>query len=206
MLQVADVTELRTRSATALTVRGTITTGVQSVAHVQYLTAGFVITEIGRSLIVHSSTLGGRFVVDRTRGRLRRVDPGAQTLQIEHLRELVGAVSVHRDEETIEVEGFRCQRYRLCNDSSRIVVAAEAFCTRFGAVAATALHDERQLEAKLHPFALPLQPDELVVKSTTRTYANGFQHTQSYQLSNLADYIEDLESLETPLAYPIDEL
>ena len=73
------------------------------------------------------------------------------------------------------------------------------------AVAATALHEERLLEAKLHPFALPLAPDELVVRSTTRTYANGFQHTQSYRLATLTTEIEDLKSLEALLAYPIDD-
>ena len=188
-----------------LTVRGTITTAGNSIPHVQYLTDTFVVTAIGRSTIIHSTALGGRFVVDRALGRLRRVDPLSQSIQVEHLRELVGTVAVHRDPELVEVDGFTCRRYRLCNDSTRLVVSAEAFCTRLPEIAATALHDERQVEAQLHPFVLPLEPDELVVRSTTRTFANGFHHTQNYQLGSLEHSIADRESLEALLSYPIDE-
>ena len=205
MLEVAESAEKLTRSdRTGMIVRGMIVTAGHSVSHVQYLTEEFVVTELGRSAVIHSTVLGGRFVVDRSHCRLRRVDPVAQTVQVEHLRELVGSVEVHRELEMVEVDGFPCRRYRLCNDSTRLVVAAEAFCTRLQEVAATALHEERTLEARLHPFVLPLDPDELVVRSTTRTFANGFEHTQSYQLSSLERKIENFAALEALLAYPID--
>jgi hypothetical protein len=206
MPEVAESrTEPRIAAGVGLTVRGTITTAGHSIPHVQYLTDSFVVTELGRSTIVHSTALGGRFVVDRALRRLKRVDPLAQNVQVEHLRELVGAIAVHRDPELVEVDGFPCRRYRLCNDSTRLVVSAEAYCTRLPEIAATALHDERQVEAQLHPFVLPLEPDELVVRSTTQTFANGFQHTQSYRLGSLERGIADLEALEALLAFPIDE-
>ncbi len=205
MLGMTRTPIARTEATQMLTVRGNITSSGQSLEHVQYLTESFVVTELGRSTILHCPSLGGRFVVDRVKHQLRRVEVASQTVQMEHLREMVGTVSVHRDAEPVELDGFTCHRYRLCNDSTRIVVSAEAFCTRIGAVGQTALHHERAFEARLHPFALPLEADELVVRSVTRTFANGFQHTQSYRHASLATRIEAIESLEELLRYPVAE-
>jgi hypothetical protein len=184
------------------TLYGSITTAGQTVSHTQYLTPDFVVTEFGRSLIVHNASLGGRYVVDRIEHRLRAIDLASQRIQIEHLRQLVGAVTVHLEEEEMEIDGFRCRRYRLCNDGSRIVISAEAYCARLNGIGDTALHEERKLEAELHPFALPLERDEIVVRSSTRTFTNGFQHLQQYQLLRLLPRIDDLASLAGLMSYP----
>ncbi len=192
-----------TEIARMLTVRGTVTSAGQALDHVQYLGDRFVLTEFGRTITLHSDDLGGRFLVDAERRMLRPIDPGTQRVQIEHLRELVGEISVHRDPDLVEVGGFTCHRYRICNDSSRLVIAAEACCTRIDAVGLTALQRERRVEAILHPFALPLEADELVISSMTRTYANGFQHTQTYKHASLAPMIEDLTRIEAFMAFPV---
>lgn len=187
-----------------LTVRGTITTSGQSLEHVQYITDVLVVTELGGAVVLHSTELGGRFVVDRTARVLRRVDPSSQIVQVGHLKELVGEVSVHRDPVIREIDGYECRRYRLCNDSGKIVVSADAYCARFEVIGRSALQNERRFEAELHPFALPLEPDELVIRSTTRTFANGFQHTQSYQHESMTEGIERLSVIMEYLAFPIE--
>lgn len=192
-----------TEIARMLTVRGTVTAAGQALNHTQYLGDRFVVTEFGRTITLHSDDLGGRFLVDSERRMLRPIDPGTQRVQIEHLRELVGEISVHRDPEPVEVSGFVCHRYRICNDSTRLVIAAEACCTRLDSVGLTALQRERRGEAILHPFALSLEADELVISSMTRTYANGFEHKQMYRHSSLTPVIEDLARIEEFLAFPV---
>jgi hypothetical protein len=203
MLGMTRASIRRTGAGQMLTVRGRITSSGQSLDHVQFMTENYVVTELGRLTILHCPALGGRFVVDTIQRMLRRVEVTSQAVQIQHLREMVGSVSVHRDPEPIELHGFTCHRYRLCNDSTKIVVSAEAFCAHVEAVGRTALQQERAFEAQLHPFALPLDPDELVVASTTRTFSNGFQHVQSYRHSSLADQIEQIDTLEDLLRFPI---
>jgi hypothetical protein len=189
----------------AFTIEGSIVSSGHALEHRQYVTGEYVVTELGRSVTVHVVRLGGRFAVDPIERRLRPIEPSAQRIQIEHLRGLVGAVSVHCDPDQAEVDGFACRRYRLCNDSSRITIAAEAYCTRVGGIERTALHAERCVEAKLHPFALPLEPDEVVVRSTTRTFTNGYQHLQEYRLHTLTTGIRDRHLIERLLDYPVVE-
>jgi len=205
MLQMTYPSTKAVPATGILMVRGAITTAGHSIEHIQYLTDRYVLTLMGRAAILHSAELGGRFVVDQSNSHLRRIDLSAQSVQIGHLRELVGTVSVHRDPEEVSAGGYLCRRYRLCNDSTRIVVAAEALCTRIDAAGRTALHEERAFEARLHPFALPLERDEVVVSSTTRTYTNGFQHTQSYQLTSVVEGVESLGAFEAYLTFPIVE-
>ncbi len=194
-----------TGTGAGLTVRGNITAAGVTLDHVQFLTERFVVTEIGDTTTLHASELGGRFVVDVSGRRLRRVGISGDDVRISHLREMIGDVAVHRDPEPVTMGGFVCRRYRLCNDSSRIMISAESFCARVAAIGRTALHDERSFEVALHPLALPLDPDELVVSSTTRTYANGYQHVQSYHLASLTEGIEEVERIEAFLKFPIDE-
>jgi hypothetical protein len=187
-----------------LTVRGNITAAGVTLDHVQYLSERFVVTEIGDTTTLHAAELGGRFVVDVLGRRLRRVGISGD-IRISHLREMIGEVAVHRDPEPVAMSGFVCRRYRVCNDSQRIVISAESFCARVEAIARTALHDERTFEVALHPLALPLDPDELVVSSTTRTYANGYQHVQCYRLASLTEGIEEIRRVEDFLRFPIEE-
>ncbi len=203
MLNANGATRAATGTARMLTVRGTVTAAGQPLQHVQYLGERFVVTEFGRTITLHSDDVGGRFLVDVERRMLRPIDPDSQRVQVEHLRELVGQINVHRDPEPVEVSGFLCHRYRICNDSPRLVISAEACSTRIEAVGLTALQRERRIEAVLHPFALPLDVDELVISSMTRTFANGFQHTQTYQHTSLTPAIEDLSRIEGFLRFPV---
>jgi hypothetical protein len=189
--------------AVSLTIVGSLTTAGQSLPHLQYLTEEYVVTEVGRSVVLHSVALGGRFIVDRTERRLRRVAVEPHRVHIDHLRELIGRISIHRDETFTNLDGFHCRRYRLCNDGQRIVISAEAFCTRYPPAARTALHLERTFEARLHPLSLPLDRDEVVVRSTTHTFSNGFQHTQCYQLLRIDRHIDRRDALDELLAFPL---
>jgi hypothetical protein len=187
-----------------LTVRGHITAAGITLDHVQYLADRFVVTEVGKTTTLHAAELGGRFVVDVAGQRLRKVGVTAEDIQIAHLREMIGEVAMHRDPEPVSLAGFVCRRYRLCNDSSKIVISAEAFCARVPGIACTALHEERAFEVALHPLALPLDPDELVVSSTTSTYANGYRHVQRYRLISLSEGIEEIGRIEGYLRFPVE--
>ncbi|MDR0788389.1 MAG: hypothetical protein LBG44_11085 [Gemmatimonadota bacterium] len=204
MIMSTQVVEGGSPGTTQLTVRGKITAAGATVDHVQYLSERFVLTEMGTTTTIHAAELGGRFVVDTASQRLRRVTTSPDDIQISHLREIIGEVDIHRDPVMVERSGFICRRYRVCNDSTRIVISAEAFCARIDAVGRTALHAERMFEAALHPLALPLDPDELVIGSTTRTYANNYQHLQSYTLTSLTETIEDPERIQAYLSFPVE--
>jgi hypothetical protein len=131
---------------------------------------------------------------------------GPQNVQIAHIRELIGEVTMHLDPDSTVIGGFTCRRYRVCNDSPHIVIAAEAFCTTVESVRQTALPEERKMEAVLHPLALPLAPDELVVESTTRSYANNDQHIQTYALVSVKETIDrdDIRRIEAYLGFPVE--
>lgn len=185
------------------TINGTFTAGGRTVVHRQYLTERYVATEFEGSVAIFVSALGSRFIVDRSERLLRSMNIASQRAQLEHIRAVLGSVIVERSERPCEIDGYTCRLHTLRNESGRISIVAEAWCTRVQGAASTALRHERAFDSGLHPFALPLDPEELVVRSVMRTYANGTEQRQAYRLRELQPTIANPHTFERYLEYPI---
>jgi hypothetical protein len=204
MLYAGELAPLPTAGAVAaFTVNGTFTSGRRTIAHRQYLTSDYVVTEFEGSIALFSPALGGRFLVDRDERVLRRLDHAGQRAQLAHLRVVVGAVIVEYSNHPCEIDGYPCRLHSLHNENGKIRIEAEAWCTRVSGTEGTALRHERAFDSGLHPFSLPLEPDEVVVRSMMRTAANGVEQRQTYRLRSLARRIDEAGLLESFLTYPI---
>jgi hypothetical protein len=201
--ECAPITLIESPHTAAFTLRGAFTSAGRTVPHLQYLTGRYTVTEFESSVVLHAPSLGGRFVVDRPRGLLRRIDDSAQRAQLDHIRAVLGVFHVDRSTNQCDIDGFRCRLYTVRNENGRIMIDAEAWCTRVEGAEATALQSGRLYDAELHPFTLPLEADEIVVRSLMRTMANGDEQRQSYQLLGLLPRIDDRPTVDDLLTLPI---
>jgi hypothetical protein len=147
--------------AVAYTIVGSFTAYGRSVSQIQYVTDRFVITRVERGTFIYLRDRDERFLAETAANRLTRLEPGIQRIQADKLRSVVGDIAIEVDEEEIDAEGFACRRYRFNSSSARIVIAGETLATRLPALAGSALHAERNHDARSQPFSLPLEPDQL---------------------------------------------
>lgn len=192
-----------TETGVGYAISGTFTAGGRTVAHRQYVTERYVATEFEGSVAIFVASLKSRFIVDRSERLLRPMNVASQRAQLEHIRTVLGSVIVERSEQPCRIDGFTCRLHTLRNESGRISIVAEAWSTKVPGAESTALRHERDFDAGLHPFALPLDPDELVVRSVMRTFANGTEQRQAYRLRELEPIIATPDLFERYLDYPI---
>lgn len=185
-----------TTPTVAYTIVGSFTAYGRSVSQIQYVTDRFVITRVERGTFIYLRDRDERFLAEVAANRLTPLEPGIQRIQADKLRSVVGEIAIQVDEEEIESGGFTCRRYRFNSSSARIVIAGETLATRLPALAGSALQAERAHDSRSQPFSLPLEPDQLVVRSSIRTVASQFDQNQSYRLESIEDRIEDFDRLE----------
>lgn len=190
-------------SRTGFTAVGIFSSDGRTVSQTQTFNENFVATEIDRGTFIFIADRDERFLVDHTRGCLRRIEASPGRIQRDTLRSVIGEVSVRREEVDIEIDGFVCQRYNFRNANPRITLDGETFATRIPGVEATALPAEREHDSLVQPFSLPLETDHLVVRSTLRSTAGGFDQVQSYRLLSIRAGIEKPDRFEVWSKLPI---
>jgi hypothetical protein len=190
-------------SGTAFTIRSALTAHGHRVEQTQYVTDEFVVTEVGRSTAVYARGLGGRFLVDRARRELVRIDPAAQRQQVEQIRALLGTLQIVRDDRTVLIDGYCCRSIRVTNENARLVLSIETYCTPIQDLSGSALGFERAFDAAFQPFSVPLRPDEVVIRSTTRALAASFGQSQTLQLVALEPCIDAHLGIEQVLDFTV---
>ncbi len=203
MSETGSIGSVGTRSSIRYSLLGSFTAGGRTIPHRQYLSEYYVLTEFEGSSVMYIAEWGDRFVVDRERKVLVRMDTSGQRARLEHLRAVLGTVITECSSQIHMVEGFPCRLHSLRNENGRIGVIAEAWCTSVPGTERTVLHQERALDAQLHPFFLPLASDEIVVRSVLRTVANGSETRQTYNLRSLGQSREEVAEFDEYLEYPI---
>lgn len=190
-------------STGTFTIRSSLTAHGRTVEQTQYATEAYVVTQVGGSTVLYAPGLHGRYLVDEARKQLRAVPMRGQAPQPAQIRTLLGELEVEEEPELREIDGWRCRTIRIHNRDARLIVSIECHCVRVPGLEMTALAAERVFDAPLHPFNLPLQPDEVVVRSTTRALAAEFEQSQTLQLTSLDPGVPLREFLEEALRYPI---
>jgi hypothetical protein len=185
------------------TMRTSLESHGRTVDQMQYVAEHYVVTVIGPSVLVFAPGLDGRFLVDRGNRQLRRMDLAAQNPRPEQVRKLLGDLKIERDERPVEVDGYSCQLVRVHNRDARLVVSIDCYCARMEGVKGTALAAERAFDGGFQPFQLPLDEDEIVIRSTTRALAADFEQSQTLRLTELIPSIDAKEGWEEVLRYPI---
>lgn len=183
-------------SAVAFTIRGTLTLYGRSVSQTQYVSDRYVATQVDRGMFIFLASRGERFLVDRGVSRLRRIEPDVQRIRVDRLREVIGDMRVTRHEELVEMAGHSCTRFTFENSAARIVIAGETLVARVPGIEETVLQAERDHDAANQPFALPLEPDQVVVASRLRTVATDFEQNQAYSLCSIEPRIETVADLD----------
>jgi hypothetical protein len=178
------------------TIRSALQAHGHRVDQVQYVTDDYVLTEVGRSVALFSRSLDGRFIVDRGRRVLTRIDPSAQKQHVAQIRSLLGSLQIVRDDRSVLIGGHWCQSIRVTNQHARLVLSIETYCTRMDELVGTALNAERVFDAAFQPFVVPLCADEIVVRSTTRAVAASFGQSQTLQLVAFEPCIPDRAAIE----------
>jgi hypothetical protein len=189
-------TPQRSAPTAAFTITGSFTAYGRTVSQVQYVTDQFVITKVDRGVFVFIPERDERFLAEPASNRLTRLEPNVQRIQADKLKAVIGEIDIRVEDGEIEVNGFRCRRYRFNSSTARIVIAGETLATRLPGLEATALHREREHDARTQPFSLPLEPDQLVVQSAIRTVASQFDQNQRYQLDSIDEGIEEIERFQ----------
>ena len=191
------------RSEVGLIVRNSMTIHTQQLVQTQYLSEHYVLTDVGRMLMLYWPERGQRFVVDRAREELKPLDLSAQLAQVAQLRPAIGEVKVERLEGEEEVAGYSCRRLRARNENSAIVFGGELLCTRIPELADTALGREREFDERLQAFVMPLAADEIVVRSTMKMLARGFEQNQRTELLGLESRPEEFAELDRILSFKV---
>lgn len=192
-----------TRSSVGYVIQGSFTSGGRTVPHRQYLSEHYVLTDFEGTSVIYLAEFGDRFVVDRERRLLNRIDTSTQRAQLEHLRSVLGTVVTECSSRIHVIDGYTCRLHSLRNENGRIGVIAEAWCTSVPGTEITVLHRERALDAQIYPFYLPLASDEIVVRSVMRTITDGTENRQTYQLRSLSRSPEELAEFDTLLEYTV---
>ncbi|MQA88990.1 MAG: hypothetical protein GEU90_01965 [Gemmatimonas sp.] len=185
------------------TIRSALKSHGAAVHQTQFVTDQYVVTSIGGSTFVFAPGLDGRFRVDRMNRQLYRVDVAAQNPRPEQVRSLLGDLEIECDESPVEIDGRRCRVFRVHNRDARLVVSIECYCARIEGLERSALVAEREFDGAFQPFQLPLDDDEIVVRSTTRALAADFEQSQTVQLVALEPRIEGRDLWEEVLRYPM---
>lgn len=177
----------------------------QSFDQLQIASSGFVVSEVGQLSFLYLATARDRYRIDRSRHRLHPMRIRGEGERIGKLRQMLGEITVERAEEAAEIDGFLCRRVCAFTTKSPLILSVEAWCARIPGLSVTALGEERRYDARHQPFALPLDPDEVVVRSTTRVQGAGPAHVQHTLLCS----VEPLEGLAPryllPLTFEIAE-
>lgn len=191
------------RSEVGLIVRNSLTIHTQQLVQTQYLSEHYVLTDVGRMLMLYWRERGQRYVVDRAKQELKPLDVSPQLAQVAQLRPALGEVRIDRVDGEEEVGGYPCRRLRAHNENAAIVFTGELFYTRVPELADTALGAEREFDEKLQAFAMPIAADEIVVRSTMKMLARGFEQNQRTELLGLESRPEEFEELDRILAFKL---
>ena len=191
------------RSEVGLIVRNSMTIHTQQLVQTQYLSEHYVLTDVGRMLMLYWPEQGRRFVVDRAKRELKALDTSAQLAQVAQLKPALGEVRIERLEGEEEVAGYTCRRVRASNENAAIVFGGELFCTRIPELADTALGREREFDEKLQAFAMPLAADEIVVRSTMKMLARGFEQNQQTELLGVEHALDQFAELDRILSFKV---
>jgi hypothetical protein len=191
------------RSEVGLIVRNSMTIHTQQLVQTQYLSEHYVLTDVGRMLVLYWPERGQRFSVDRARQELKPLDVSPQLAQVAQLRPALGEVTIERVEGEEEIGGYPCRRLAAHNENAAIVFSGELFYTRIPELGDTALAKEREFDAALQPFAMPIAGDEIVVRSTLRMLAKGFEQNQRTELLGVEAKPEELQELDRILSFKV---
>ena len=190
---------------TGFTAVGIFSSDGRTVTQTQSFTERYVATEIDRGIFLFVVDRDERFLVDRARSCLRRIEASAGRIQRGALRSVIGEVTVRCEEEEVYIDGFSCQRYNFRNANPRITLEGETYATRVPGIEGTALPVEREHDALIQPFSLPLETDHLVVRSTLRSSAGDFDQVQSYRLLTIRAGIEESSRFDDWMRFPIGD-
>lgn len=190
-------------SRTGFTAVGIFSSDGRTVSQTQTFNDNYVVTEIDRGTFIFIADQDERFLVDLSKGCLRRIEMAPGRIQRDTLRSVIGEVSVRKEETDVEIDGFLCQRYNFRNDNPRIGLEGETLATRIPGIELTALPAEREHDALIQPFSLPLETDHLVVRSTLRSCSGDLNQVQSYRLVTVHAGIEDPERFEEWVRLPV---
>jgi hypothetical protein len=193
------------RTEAGLIVRTSMTIHTQQLVQTQYLSEHYVLTEVGRMTMLYWPERGRRFVVDRGKKELKALDVSTQLAQVAQIKPALGAVKLETAEGEEEIAGFTCRRLTMRNENASIVLNGEMYYTRIPELAETALGSEREYDVALTPFTTPLAPDELVVRSTMKMLARGFEQNQQTELLGLDRRAEAFEELDEIIGYKVVE-
>lgn len=188
---------------TGFTAVGIFSSDGRTVSQTQTFNENYVVTQIDRGAFIFIVDQDERFLVDLAKGCLRRIEATAGRIQRDTLRSVIGEVSLRRHDSDIEIDGFLCQRYNFSNDNPRISLEGETLATRIPGIELTALPAEREHDASIQPFSLPLELDHLVVRSTLRSSAGDLNQVQSYRLVTVRAGIEDPDLFEEWTRFPV---
>jgi hypothetical protein len=168
--------------------------------HVQYVTREFVLTEHGSATELFSAREGARFAVETDRLVERR---SAETAShCSHLSALLGSIRVHCVDDSVEVAGFRCARFRVTSEGGAISMTADVFTTVVPEMEATALCLSREEAQRDQPWHLPIPCDRVVVLSTTRTRSGGSVQDETFRLLELKPLVHERDRLARIQALP----
>lgn len=176
---------------TGFTAVGIFSSDGRTVSQTQCFNEAYVATEIDRGVFIFIAERDERFLVDRARGCLRRIEASAGRIQRGTLRTVIGDVTVRSEDVAVDIDGFACQRYNFRNANPRITLEGETYATRIPGIEETALPLERHHDSLIQPFSLPLETDHLVVRSTLRSTAGDFNQVQSYRLVTIRAGIDE---------------
>ena len=191
------------RSEVGLIVRNSLLIHTQQLVQTQYLSEHYVLTDVGRMLMLYWPERGQRFVVDRAKQELKALDVSPQLAQVAQLKPALGEVKIERMEGEEEIGGFACRRLRAHNENAAIVFSGELFYTRVPELGDTALGRERELDERLQPFAMPLAADEIVVRSTMKMLARGFEQNQRTDLLGVESKVDAFEELDRIVSFRV---
>jgi hypothetical protein len=193
----------RVRSEVGLIVRNSMTIHTQELVQTQYLSEHYVLTDVGRMLMLYWPERNQRFVVDRAKRELKTLDTSAQLAQVAQLKPALGEVKIERVEGEEEIDGYTCRRLQARNENAAIVFSGELFCTRLPELAGTALGREREFDERLQAFAMPLAADEIVVRATMKMLARGFEQNQRTDLLGVESRLEEFAELDRILSFKV---
>ena len=191
------------RTEAGVVVRNSVTMHTQQLVQTQYLSEHYVLTDVGRMLLLFWPERGQRLVVDRARQELKPLDLSPQAAQAAQLRRALGEIRIESPEGEEEIGGYTCRRLRMQNENAAIVVHGDLFCARIPELADTALGKEREFDTTLQPFVMPLADDEIVVRSTMRMLAQAVEQDQRTELLGVDRTADDFAELDRILTFKV---
>ncbi|HEX8272165.1 MAG TPA: hypothetical protein VF615_05905 [Longimicrobiaceae bacterium] len=191
------------RSAVGYAIRSRLLVRGKEIRQVQFATDRYVVTEVERTALLFRSDREERYIVDRAQRRLVRIDNSAQQNEMRKVREAAGDVAVEEVDGIVEISGFPCAHRRFSNRSTALVLSGDVYHASVPGLERTALAAERRFDQPLQPFALPLAPDEVIVRSHTLALSAGFEQTQGLELTELGESPELIDTYDALLSLPV---